>query len=157
MLAMPTETAVTVPSADTAAIASLSDVHVTVLSVVFSGRTVAVSLSVCPTSSVMSCALSVMPEADTGLTVTLHVAVASPHVAVMLAMPTETAVTVPSADTAAIASLSDIHVTVLSVVFCGRTVAMIFSLSPTNNSKSCVLSIISISSQDSSIILNWFQ
>ena len=50
---------------------------------------------------------------------TLQVAVALPQVAVILAMPTDTAVTVPSEDTVATASLSDFHVTVLSVVLSG--------------------------------------
>ena len=64
---------------------------------------------------------------------TLQVAVALPQVAVILAVPTDTAVTVPSEDTVATASLSDFHVTVLSVVLSGSTVTVSFSLCPTSS------------------------
>ena len=68
--------------------------------------------------------LKVTPVAMTGLTVTLQVAETLPQVAVMLAVPTETAVTVPSAPTVATSVLSELQVTVLSVVFSGFTVAV---------------------------------
>ena len=60
------------------------------------------------------------------MTVTLHVDVTSPHVAVMFVTPIETAVRVPSEVTVAIASLSDSHTIFLSVVFSGNTVAVSF-------------------------------
>ncbi len=128
IFATPTDIAVTVPSAATFAIDSLSEDHVIVLSVVLAGSIVAVSLSDCPISNVMFDALSLTPEATIGLTVTLQVAETSPQVAVIVATPTETAVTVPSALTLAIASLSEVHVTVLSVVLAGSTVAVSLSV-----------------------------
>ena len=110
------------------AISGVEHVQINVLSVVLSGATIAESVNLSPTYIFVSGTLIVTVAAGTGFTVTLHVAETSPHLAVMLATPTETPVTVPSAATVAIASLSDAHVTVLSEVFSGNTVAVSFSV-----------------------------
>ena len=65
------------------------------------------------------------------LTVTSQVAVFPPSsvVAVMVAVPTFTAVTLPCSSTVATFSLSDVQVTFLLVVFGGLIVAVIFLFS----------------------------
>ena len=130
MVASPTETAVTLPSISTVAIAASEVDHVTVLSVTSSGRTVAVNFSLAPMVRVSSVLSKAMLSASIGLTVTLQVAVLSPQVAVMVASPTATAVTLPSVPTVAIAASEVDQVTVLSVTSSGRTVAVNFSLAP---------------------------
>ena len=130
MVASPTEIAVTLPSLSTVAIAASEVDQVTVLSVTSSGRMVAVSLSLAPMVSVSSVLSRVMLSASIGLTVTLQVADLSPQVAVIVASPTETAVTLPSLSTVAIAASEVDQVTVLSVTSSGRTVAVSFSLAP---------------------------
>ena len=130
MVASPTKIAVTLPSLSTVAIAASEVDHVTVLSVTSSGRTIAVSFSLAPMVSVSSVLSRVMLSASIGLTVTLQVADLSPHFAVMVASPTATAVTLPSASTVAIDASEVDQVTTLSVTSLGRTVAVSFSLAP---------------------------
>ena len=76
--------------------------------------------------------MRVTDDTGTGVTVTLHVAVASPHLAVIFATPTATAVTLPSASTVAIDSLSDDQVMTGLVTFSGETVAVSLSVAPTS-------------------------
>ena len=65
------------------------------------------------------------------VTVTSQLAEKSPAVAVMVAVPAPTALTVPSLSTFATASLSEAQLTVLSVAFFGNTVAVSVALPPT--------------------------
>ena len=65
-----------------------------------------------------------------GSTVTLHVALTLPHVAVITASPTAMAFTLPSASTVATASSLEVQLRVLSVVLSGATVAERVSVSP---------------------------
>ena len=125
IFASPTPTAVTVPSA-TVATAVLLLVHVTFLFVALSGNTVAVR--VCAASPMVNTRVSlsrVTPVTFTGLTLTVQVAVfpSSSVVTVIFAVPTPTAVTVPSA-TVATSGLSLVHFTFLFVALSGNTVAV---------------------------------
>ena len=121
MVAVPAFTAVTAPSL-TVAIVLSEEVQTMVLSVVSSGFTMAVSLAVSPSYSFSAVLSSVTPVARMGgKTVTTHSAFALPQAAVMVALPSFTAVTTPSF-TVATASLEDVHTSV-SVVFSGATVA----------------------------------
>ena len=75
IVAVPGAMAVTTPVVDTVATLSLSDDHVRVLSVVFAGDTVPVSVEVAPTSSVNASSLRVRLVDTTGVTVTSQVPV----------------------------------------------------------------------------------
>ena len=122
MVAVPAFTAVTVPSL-TVAIVLSEEVQTMVLSVVSSGFTMAVSLAVSPSYRFSAVLSSVTPVARMGArTVTTHSAFALPQAAVMVALPSFTAVTTPFF-TVATASLEDVHTSV-SVVFSGATVAV---------------------------------
>ena len=80
----------------------------------------------------MFCSFIIIDSSSTGRTVTTHVA-SSPFdvVAFMLAVPTPFAVTVPSVDTVATSSLSEVHDIVLSsVVSTGLYVTSNFSVPP---------------------------
>ena len=127
IVVLPGAIAVTTPLVDTVAMAVFELVHVTVLSVALDGVTVAVSCCVLPTSSVAVVGVTVMPvgRTETGFTVTVHNA-ANPLtvLAVIVALPGETAVTRPLADTFAIAVFELVHVTVLSVALDGVTVGV---------------------------------
>ena len=106
IVAVPAATAVTTPSATVATVGSELS-HVTVLSVAFSGVTVAVSVfvspptvssrevlsSATPVTSTVSCVSVIVCACAT---VTVQLSLASPAVAVITASPTATAVTVPS-------------------------------------------------------------
>ncbi len=126
MVAVPSETAVTVPP-ETFATLSLLDVHVTVLSVAFAGVTVAVKVSVLPVVRVRLDGEIVTPVASMILsffvTVTFTVAVLPLLVvAVMVAVPIEIPFITPP-DTVATLSLLDVHLTLLFVALEGVTVA----------------------------------
>ena len=139
IVAVPTEMAVTTPSSETVATFSLELLHTIVLSVVFSGSTVAVKVSFSPTASSNVSLLRVIVVAIIGFTVTLQVAVTSPQVAVIVASPTEIAVTIPSSDTVTTSSLSELQMIVLSVAFSGTTVAVRVSFLPTTSSNVSLL------------------
>ena len=134
IVAVPTEMAVTTPSSETAATSSLELLHTIVLSVVFSGSTVAVKVLFSPMTSSIDSLSRTTDVAITGFTVTLQVAETSPHLAVIVAVPTEMAVTTPSSETAATSSLELLHTIVLSVVFSGSTVAVKVLFSPMTSS-----------------------
>lgn len=55
----------------------------------------------------------------------------SPHVATIVAVPTEIPVTVPSSETIAMLSSEEVHIHVFLLVFSGSIVTSIFTLSPT--------------------------
>jgi len=133
--AVPALLAVTFPIRSTVATATLLLLQLTsLLYVVFSGRTVAVRVAVSPSVSVallLSRHTSVIGISFFS-TVTVQLAV-FPFVlvAVITAVPTLFAVTVPSSDTVATASLLLLQLmSLLSVVLTGRTVAVSLKVSP---------------------------
>ena len=135
--AVPALLAVTFPLASTVATASLLLLQLTfLLSVVFSGSTVAVSLYVLP--STIPTVLSLRRTSVTGIcffsTFTVQPAL-FPFVlvAVITAVPALLAVTVPLTSTIATASLLLLHVMLLFSAFSGVTVAANVSLSPSVN------------------------
>ena len=133
MVAVPALTAVTSPYAETAATDSSDDVHVTVISVAFSGRILAVKVAVSPSIKLREVSLIEIPVTSTMLaaTVTLQVAVIPfEEVAMIFAEPAFTAVTSPFADTVATDVSEDVHVTVFSVASEGLTVAVSVAVSP---------------------------
>ena len=126
MVADPSWTAVTRPLLLTVATAVLLEDQVTVLSVALSGLTVAESWKVSCSVSASEVLFSVTEV--TGMifleTVTVHVAVLSPALAVMVVVPSATAVTRPLSLTVAMAAFAVDQVTVLSVALSGLTVAV---------------------------------
>ena len=106
-------------------------VHVTVLSVASSGLTVAMRVALSP-STISKEVLSRVTDVTAMMflaTVTLQVASLSPAFAVIVAVPSFTAVTSPFT-TVAMASSEDVQVTVLSVALSGVTVAVRVALAP---------------------------
>ena len=136
ILAVPGLTAVILPPFETTTTLLLSVFQETVLSVAFSGRTVAVRSADSP--SVNSRVWGLMLREETGImTVISQVAVFSPStdLTVMVAVPASTAVTLPLLLTVATeASLED-QVIDLSVAFSGRTVAIRLAVSPFGSSR----------------------
>ena len=120
MVAVPSFTAVTVPSAATVATESSLLLHCTVFTVASSGLTVAVSLAVPPTASSMDDKSSVTLSAviSAFCTVTVQVAVLLPHLAVMVAVPSCRAVSFPFSTFTVDGLLLD-QVTACSVAFSG--------------------------------------
>ncbi len=102
MVALPTAMAVTLPLASTVAILLLLVDHLTVLSVAFSGSTVAdrVAVSVAFSDSVVLS--NDTDAAGVCVTVTLHLAEYEPHLAVIVVIPALTPFTSPLASTVAI-------------------------------------------------------
>ncbi len=127
--ALPPPTAVTLPFSSTVATSSLSLLHTT-LSVLSVGATVAVRVSDLPFSRARVVLLRVTPVAGTvSVTVTSQLALASPAVAVMVAVPLATAITLPFSSTVATASSLLLHTT-SSVLFSGSIVASRENASP---------------------------
>ena len=129
IVAVPLDTAVTRPFASTVATDGLLLLHITLLSVALSGVTVAVSCKVWPRLVRVAVVwLRVIPVTGTDMfTVTAQVAVLfdpSAALAVMVALPLDTAVTNPVLLTVATAVLLLLHVTLLSVALSGVTVAV---------------------------------
>jgi hypothetical protein len=114
MLAVPTATAVTTPSAETVATAGLRELHVTArpLSVAPLASSVVAAAWPVPTA-VMEFGVRLTFTEATGTTVTVIevVAVFPSLVAVMVAVPTDTAVTRPVVLTVAAPVLLELHVT----------------------------------------------
>ncbi len=137
MIAVPADFAVTVPLDDTVATEVLLDDQVTSLLVAFEGLTVATSCEDSPSVNVIVVCESNTPvtEYTFSLTVTVHVAVLpwSEVLTVMIAVPTDFAVMVPSDDTAATEVLLDDQATSLLVAFDGLTVATSCEDSPSVN------------------------
>ena len=115
MTAAPGAIALTRPLASTVAMAVLELLHVTVLSVASAGATVAVRVRLSPSTRVAEVWLRLIPE--TGITffstVRVQVALSSPALAVMTAVPGAIALTTPLASTVATAVLELLHETFL--------------------------------------------
>ena len=139
MTACPAATPVTTPSA-TVAMALLELVHVRVLSVALSGWTLAVSVTVLP-SSTSAVAPSSIDMPVTGITfvvtVTAQVAVLPPSavLTVMVAVPALTAVTLPVLSTVAMAVAELVQLTDLLAASDGVTVARSWSLVPSTRER----------------------
>ena len=130
IVALPDFRAVIFPF-DTETTASSEEVQTIVLSVASSGLMVAVRVSVSPTcidkevlSSVMDVTATILAE-----TLTLQVADFPPALAVIVAVPSLTAVTVPEF-TLATEALDDAHITPSYSASLGRTVATRLKVSP---------------------------
>ena len=128
MVAVPTSFAVTVPFA-TVATDSSDELHSTA-SVLFSGVTVAVSVTVSSfwRLSVVLESFIAVAGISFGTTVISQVAVLLPALAVIVAVPMPFAVTVPFATVATVSS-DELHLTA-SVLFSGVTVAVSVAVSP---------------------------
>ncbi|GHU98379.1 hypothetical protein FACS1894211_02030 [Clostridia bacterium] len=129
IVAVPAETAVTVPF-DTIATELFEDVQDIALFVALLGATVAVKVKSPPVVNVLFVSFNVTPVTETvigagAFTVTVQVAVLLPSVVVtvIVAVPAETAVTVPF-DTVAIELLEDVQDIALFVALLGATVAV---------------------------------
>ena len=126
IVAVPSATAVTTPLA-TVTTDSLEDSHVTVLSVALSGKAAAINVSLEPATNVNLVSFNVIVSTAIvfGFTVTSHSATASPSVAVIVALivavPLATAITLPFSSTVATAVLLEVHVTA------GSTASIFFS------------------------------
>jgi hypothetical protein len=142
--ALPVDTALTKPIEDTEATAALPLLHVTFLFVALEGDTAAVKVSVLPMVIVVNVLFKDTPVTATLLvpleTLTAQVAVLLPSkvVTVMVALPAETALTVPP-DTLATVLLLLLHDTFLFVALEGETVALRVSLAPTVNERLVLL------------------
>ncbi len=124
IMAAPTERVETTPFSSTAATSGLLEVHLTVLSVVFSGNTVASRAKESPTVPIHFCLFKLREVAITAITFTLHVAETlepSLAITVMTASPGANPVIVRPYGKAIFGSL-DSTVTVLIVALSGLTV-----------------------------------
>jgi len=126
MVAVPTETAVTNPVALTVATKLLLLLHVTAWLLALAGAIVAVSCWVALTVRDAAVGFRITPVTAIELTEILQVAVKLPSwvVTVMVAVPTEMAVTNPLAFTVATAVLLLLQLTVLLLAFAGATVGV---------------------------------
>ena len=125
IVALPPLTPVTCPSSLTVTTSGLLLDHVTVRLVAFSGSTVAVRGSLAFRSIVRRVLSSRIPE--TGITtVTLHETLTSleADVAVIMALPSDAAVTWPFVPTVATSGSLLVHTSALSVASEGRIVAI---------------------------------
>ena len=139
MVAVPSATEVTTPSDDTVATEALDVVHVTVapeIVVPLASFTVAMSVAVAPSD--VNERLVADSVIDEGIcTVAEAVAVAEPDVAVIVAVPSATAVTKPADETVAIALSDDDQVTVAPDIVVppeSFTVALSVAVSPLGES-----------------------
>ena len=156
MVAVPALTAVTLPFSTVATVSSL-EVQVTVLSSALSGLTVAVRVSFLPTSRVRAVLFSSMLATGTGVgvasfTVTAQEADCSPALAVIIALPEATAVTLPVESTVATSGLSEDQATV-SVVSDGVTVAVRVSVAPTVKVSSSLLRLMPVAGVGAAVTL----
>ena len=128
MSAFPAETAVTLPFSSTVAIEASELLHVTFLSVAFSGATVAFNTRLSPATMVALVWSKVIPVTATSFaaTVTVQVAVLEPSVVVTVIVvePALTAVTLPLLSTVAMFESDDFQLTALLVALSGVTVAV---------------------------------
>jgi hypothetical protein len=142
MVTLPADTAVTTPLAETVATEVLSLLHSTALIVELEGATVAIKVAVFPTVMLVDVLFRDTPVTDTGppplpplgaLTLKVQVAVLPPStvVTVITALPADTPVTTPLADTEATLEVLLLHVTDLFIAFEGDTVAISVSALPT--------------------------
>ena len=154
IVALPIATAVTLPFSSTVAMLLSDEVHTIVLSVALSGETVAVSCSLAPIRSSISVLLKVTAVASMGSTVTLHSAFTLPQLAVIVALPIATAVTLPFSSTVAMLLSDEVHTTVLSVALSGETVAVSCSFAPIRSSISVLLKVTAVASMGSTVTLH---
>jgi hypothetical protein len=130
MTAEPDDTAETTPVAETVATAVFALVHITdAPGITFPAalRTVAVSCDVAPILTVTVVGATVTDAAVGALTVTVEVPLADPDVAVMTAVPEDTADTTPVPETVATAVFPLLHVTAapdITFPAASRTVAV---------------------------------
>ena len=124
MIAEPTDTPVTAPNEFTVATLVFEEDHITALFVALDGKIDIVNDFVEPVCRVNDAGERLIDVAGT-IMVNVHFAVSLPLrvVAVIIALPAETAVTTPDEFTAAFAEL-ELHITVLSVALEGATVAV---------------------------------
>jgi hypothetical protein len=132
IVALPADTAVTKPLDDTVATAEALLLHDTFWLVALEGATVAVNVSVPPTVRLVDVLFKVTPVTDTGVTVTVQVAVLFPSavVTVMVALPADTAVIKPLDETDAMAEALLLHDTFWLVALEGVIVAVNDSVLP---------------------------
>ena len=138
IVAVPFATAVTFPLLSTVATPGLLDVHSTALFVAFVGATVAFKVVVAPLLVNVAVVLSnvifvTFMTSGCISTVTVHVAftsLSSSAVAVIIAVPSATAVTFPFWSIFAISLLLDVHFTSLIVALSGITVAVRVVVAP---------------------------
>ena len=125
IVAVPALRAVIFPEVVTDATEGSLDDHVTVLSVAFEGVTVAISVYESSSTSDRVTLSKITPVTSItfGAMDTEQIANLPPASALIAAVPAFTAVTLPAGSTFASVGASDVHVTVLSVAFSGRTVA----------------------------------
>ena len=126
MVTLPALMAVTLPLWSTVATLLFDDDQLTMLLVVFSGKTVAVNVKAFPTAISTSVWSNDM---DVGgitrfVTVTVQTADLSPTLAVITVDPVETPVTRPESETEAICGWAELHATSWLVALSGFTVAM---------------------------------
>src|SRR6218665_1740136 len=130
---VPGDFPVTVPSADTMAMRTSPEVHVTDLSATFCGITIAVSFTVRFTFTEVAGGEMVTPSATAAVTVTVQRADLSGferEAAVMMTMPGDFPLTIPSAHTVARLSSLEAHVNDLSVAFSGVTATVSCRVAP---------------------------
>ena len=131
MVVEPSARPFTTPSLFTVATASLLLLHVRVGSVALSGATVAVKVAASLMGRMSVGSLNVTLVTATGITVTTQVPFTPlAVVAVIVAEPTASAVTVPSSNTVITAGLLPRHVRALSDALSGATVAVSASVLP---------------------------
>src|SRR6218665_1923112 len=133
MVTVPGDLPVTIPSADTMAMSASPEVHVTDLSATFCGVTIAVSFTVRLTFTEVSGGEIATPSTDAAVTVTVQRADLSGfdlEATVMVTVPGDLPVTIPSADTVARLSSLEVHVNDLSVAFSGVTATVSCRVAP---------------------------
>ena len=136
---------------ETVAIVASEVVKVTVLSVASLGLTVAERVTVSPTFREAEVLLRVTLVTGVGTTVIEQVAVLSPALAVIVAVPNFLAVTTPLETVATVAS-DVVQVTVLSVASSGPIVAVRVTVSPTFSDALLLSSVIEETSVATTVI-----
>jgi len=156
MVAVPADTAVTIPLLVTVATMLLLLDHVTVLLVAFSGNTVAVNVSVVPIviSAVGRFSVTFVTGTDAAVTVTVQVAVLPPScvVAIIVAEPVDMAVTRPLLLTEATDGLLLVQFTVLLVALAGRMVGTSVSEAPAINDNAVLFSVMPVTGTGTSVM-----
>ncbi len=137
IVAVPAETVLTTPVAETVATADALDVHVTtrpVSTLPLASSVTAVNVAVPPTIKLVVGGETVMLATGTAVTVTVTVAVLPSQVPVMTEVPGASPVTTPAADTLATAGVPELHATtrpVRTLPSASLTVGISVTLPPT--------------------------
>ncbi len=133
IVTLPAFNSVTTPSDTVASVSSL-DNQITILSVAFSGKTVATSVIISSTSPTVSPLIVILSTAIIGSVMVMTcLSSTSPALAVIVTAPTFNSVTTPLDTVASVSSLDD-QTTVLSVAFSGSTVTVNVIVSPVSPS-----------------------